>query len=82
MFQGSFKRKDFGSLLKAKDASRKFHKSFKGVSSNIDQCFEVDLRVFQGSFKGISSVFKRSFRSVSSVSRKFKVLEQSFKGVK
>ena len=49
-----------------------FQESFQGVSSNIDQCFEVDLRVFQGSFKGISSVFKRSFKSVLSVSRKFK----------
>ena len=49
-----------------------FQESFKGVSSNIDQCFEVDFMVFQGSFKGISSVFERSFKSVSRVSRKFK----------
>ena len=40
--------------------SRDFHvvfqESFQGVSSNIDQCFKVHLRVFQGSFKVISSV--------------------------
>ena len=61
MFRGCFKgvSKVFQGCLK--DVSWKFHESFKGfsggVSSNIDQCFEVDLRVFQGSFKGILSVF-------------------------
>ena len=35
--------------------------SFQGVLSNIEQCFEVDLKVFQGSFKGISSVFQECF---------------------
>ena len=37
-----------------------FKKHFNGVSSKIDECFEGDLRVFQGSLKGISRVFQRS----------------------
>ena len=54
MFRGSFMKvsRDFQGL---------FQESFQGVSSNIDQCFEVDLKVFQGSFKGISSVFQECF---------------------
>ena len=39
-----------------------FEESFHGVLSKIDECIEGDLKVFQGSFKGISKKFQVVFR--------------------
>ena len=45
------------------------------VSRKIDGCFEGGLRVFQGSFKGVSRMFYVFLKKVSSV------FQGTFKGV-
>ena len=59
---GNYDTKTNQSVLTPKQlnlVSSKFQESFQGFSSNNDECFEGDLRVFQGNFKGISRAFQR-----------------------
>ena len=61
-FQGSSKEGISRNLLKVSLC----------VSSEIYECYEEDLRVFQGSFNGILKKLRKFQECFESVSRKFK----------
>ena len=62
-----------------KSVSSKFQEHFQGFSSKIDECFDGELRVFQGSFKGIQDVSWVFRESLKEVYRVFKVYQKSSK---
>ena len=58
-----------------------FKNLFQGYSSKIDECFDGELRVFQGSFKGIQVVSGVFWEFLKEVYRVFKVDQKSSKEV-